>query len=107
MGQENGLFYAVNGLVQDAENHAPLQFVTVSLRDIVSGELIGDVTDKMGHFEMNVPEGKYYCIVESLSFQPFVIDVLSIRQDIDMDHQPDLRPIEPRRAGQPPRKKLL
>ena len=83
-GQEGGLYHAVNGMVQDAETHSPLQFVTVSFRDIGTGELIGDVTDKTGHFDLTVPEGKYYCIVESLSFQPFVIDVFNIQQDIDM-----------------------
>ena len=83
-GQESELYHAVNGLVQDAETHTPLQFVTVSFRDIDTGELIGDVTDKTGHFDLTVPEGKYYCIVESLSFQPFVIDVLNIQQETDM-----------------------
>lgn len=72
------------GQVKDADTHLPLQFVTVTLQDIHTGELTGDVTDKEGQFELSVPDGKYYCIVESLSFQPFIIQVLSIEQDMEM-----------------------
>ena len=83
-GQEMGVYHTVNGIVQDADSHSPLQFVTVTLKDINSGELVGDVTDKQGFFELSVAEGKYYCIVESLSFKPFVIDLLNIQQETDM-----------------------
>jgi hypothetical protein len=83
-GQELIVTNAVIGQVKDADTHLPLQFVTVTLQDINTRELIGDVTDKNGKFELSVPSGKYYCIIESLSFQPFVIHVLSIYQDIEM-----------------------
>ena len=83
-GQDFNTLYQVNGVVQDAETHTPLQFVTISFQDITSGELIGEVTNKAGLFELNVPEGKYYCIVQSLSFQPFIIDLMNIQQDTDM-----------------------
>ena len=83
-GQEIDSFHLVNGRVQDAESHSPLQFVTVTFKDTDTGELIGDVTDKSGFFELNVPEGSYYCIVESLSFKPFIIDLLNIQQETDM-----------------------
>ncbi len=72
------------GQVKDADTHLPLQFVTVTLQDIHTSELTGDVTDKEGKFELSVPDGKYYCIIESLSFQPFIIQVLSIDQDMEM-----------------------
>jgi hypothetical protein len=88
------------GQVKDADTHLPLQFVTVTLQDIHTGELTGDVTDKEGQFELSVPDGKYYCIVESLSFQPFIIQVLSIEQDMEMgtieleQHSENLEEIE-------------
>lgn len=72
------------GQVKDADSHLPLQFVTVTLQDIQTSELIGDVTDKEGKFQLSVPDGKYYCIIESLSFQPFIIQILSIEQDMEM-----------------------
>ncbi|MCA0931140.1 TonB-dependent receptor family protein [Lutimonas saemankumensis] len=84
LGQELNKTNLVTGYVKDAETHLPLQFVTVTLQDINSGELTGDVTDKEGKFELSVQDSKYYCIVESLSFQPFIIKVLSVNQDIEM-----------------------
>ncbi len=83
-GQEQNGYHLVNGIVQDAESHAPHQFVTVTFKDINSGEVAGDVTNKSGQFELSVAEGKYYCIVESLSFKPFIIDLLNIQQETDM-----------------------
>jgi hypothetical protein len=84
VGQERNGYHSVNGTVQDAESHTPLQFVTVTFKDINSGEVAGDVTNKSGQFELTVAEGKYYCIVESLSFKPFIIDVINIQQETDM-----------------------
>lgn len=83
-GQEFSSLNNVNGQVKDAESHLPLQFVTVTLQDIKTHDLIGDVTDKRGRFDLDVPKGTYYCIIESLSFQPFVIHMLQVSQDIDM-----------------------
>ena len=83
-GQENMHINHITGRVNDADTHMPLQFVTVTLQNINTQELIGDVTDKDGNFELKALNGKYYCIVESLSFQPFIIHVLSIDQDMEM-----------------------
>lgn len=100
IGQETIETNNIIGQVKDADMHSPLQFVTVSLQDILTSELIGDVTDKEGKFELSVPNGKYYCIVESLSFEPFIIQVLSIEQDMDMgtieleQHSENLKEIE-------------
>lgn len=100
MGQVTIETNNIIGQVKDADTHLPLQFVTVTLQDIHTGELTGDVTDKEGQFELSVPDGKYYCIVESLSFQPFIIQVLSIEQDMEMgtieleQHSENLEEIE-------------
>lgn len=74
----------VTGIVHDADTHNPLQFVTVTLQDINSKEIIGDVTNKKGEFLLNVPDGKYYCIVESLSFSSFIINILTIDQELEL-----------------------
>lgn len=84
LGQESIETYQITGQVKDAGTHLPLQFVTVTFQDINTRELIGDVTDKDGNFELWVSRGRYYCIVESLSFQPFVIHILSVDQDMEM-----------------------
>ena len=100
IGQETIETNNIIGQVNDADTHLPLQFVTVSLQDIYTNELIGDVTDKEGKFELSVPNGKYYCIVESLSFEPFIIQVLNIEQDMEMgtieleQHSENLKEIE-------------
>lgn len=74
----------ITGIVQDANTHKPLQFVSITLQDINTQEIIGDITNKKGVFELNVPNGKYYCIVGSLSFKPFKINTLNINQDIHL-----------------------
>ena len=84
LGQESVELYKVFGNVKDADTHSPLQFVTVTLQDINTQELTGDVTNKEGYFELSVPKGQYYCIVESLSFEPFIIHILSIDQEMEM-----------------------
>lgn len=84
LGQESVELHRVSGKVNDADTHSPLQFVTVTLQDVNTQELVGDVTDKDGKYELLVPNGKYFCIVESLSFQPFIIHILSIDQEIEM-----------------------
>lgn len=100
IGQETIETNSIIGQVNDADTHLPLQFVTVSFQDIYTNELIGDVTDKEGKFELSVPNGKYYCIVESLSFEPFIIQVLNIEQDMEMgtieleQHSENLKEIE-------------
>jgi len=80
--QQANEIYHITGIVQDADTHTPLRFVTITLQDINTQEIIGDITNKVGQFELNVPIGKYYCIVESLSFKPFKINTLDINQDI-------------------------
>lgn len=84
LGQESVEQHRVSGSVKDADTHSPLQFVTVTLQDINTQELTGDVTDKEGYFELSVPDGQYYCIVESLSFQPFIIQILTVNQEMEM-----------------------
>jgi len=84
LGQESIELHKVFGNVKDADTHSPLQFVTVTLQDINTQELTGDVTDKEGYFEVSVAEGQYYCIIESLSFEPFIIHILSVNQEMEM-----------------------
>ena len=80
-GQEN---VVVNGAVFDAETHMKLQYVTVTVQDIVSKKIVSDLTDKEGNFELKIPTGKYYFITSSLSFESYIIDVLKVDQDLEL-----------------------
>ncbi len=82
--QQVNEYFKVTGIVHDTDTYKPLQFVTVTLQDINTQEIIGDVTNKEGKFELDVPKGKYYCIVESLSFSPFIIRSLTINQEMEL-----------------------
>lgn len=83
-GQQVDDNFTITGRVLDAETHMPLQFVTVTLQGKENSELIGDISSKDGTFELVVPNGKYYFIAESLSFKPFIINILNINQDYDL-----------------------
>lgn len=74
----------ITGTVRDAQTHKPLQFITVTLRDINTQEIIGNITNKEGYFYISAPKSKYYCLVGSLSFKPFIIQTLEVNQDIDL-----------------------
>ena len=76
--------FLISGAVFDADTHTALQFITITLQDISTNEIIGDITNKKGEFELSVPKGKYNCVVESLSFSPFIIKSLSVNQDLEL-----------------------
>ncbi len=82
--QQTNSQFLVTGSVYDAETHTPLQFVTITLQHITTNEIIGSITNKKGTFEFYVPEGKYNCIVESLSFKPFKINLIDVCQDYEV-----------------------
>ena len=83
-GQQTDNRFLVTGSVLDAETGMPLQFVTITLQDTTTKEIIGTITDKKGTFDFLVPEGKYDCIVESLSFKPFIINSIDVCQDYEV-----------------------
>lgn len=82
--QQANDFHKITGIVQDADTHTPLQFVTITLQNTENKEVIGDVTNKDGTFELNVSDGKYHVIIGSLSFKSFKINTLTINQDIEL-----------------------
>ncbi len=82
--QNEGDNVVVNGSVFDADTHMTLQYITVTVQDIVSKKIISDLTDKEGKFELNIPKGKYYFITSSLSFESHIINVLKVDQDLEI-----------------------
>ncbi len=83
-GQQTNGNLVITGIVYDTDTHTPLQFVTITLQDTITKEFTGDITNKKGEFKLSVPKGKYYFIAESLSFSPFIINLLNIDQDIEL-----------------------
>jgi len=79
--QEN---VVINGSVFDVETHMKLQYITVTVQDIASKEIVSDLTDKDGKFELKIPKGKYYFITSSLSFESHIINVLKVDQDLEI-----------------------
>jgi len=84
ISQEANERFNISGTVREADTHIPLQFITVTLQDINTQEIIGDITNKNGSFVIEAPKGKYFCIVGSLSFKPFIIKTLDVNQDISI-----------------------
>lgn len=82
--QQSNDDFLVTGIVYDAETHSALQFVSLTLQNFNTGEIIENITTKSGEFAMIVPKGKYYFIAESLSFKPFIIPLLKIDQGIEL-----------------------
>jgi hypothetical protein len=83
-GQQTDNRFLVTGSVFDAETGTPLQFVTITLQDTTTKEIVGTITNKKGTFDFLVPQGKYNCIVESLSFKPFIINSIDVCQDYEV-----------------------
>lgn len=82
--QQDSESFQVTGIVHDSETHAPLQFVSLTLQDYTTKEIVGDITSKNGGFSIIVPNGKYNFIAESLSFKPFIINLLTVNQDLEL-----------------------
>lgn len=72
----------IYGSVIDTDTHMNLQYITVTVQDIVSKKIVSDLTDRDGKFQLSIPIGKYYFIASSLSFEPYIIEVLEVDQDL-------------------------
>lgn len=64
--QEGG---TIRGVVTDAERKTPLEYATVSLFNQADSSLVtGTTTNTEGEFILNAPFGRYYALVQFLSF---------------------------------------
>lgn len=84
IGQVENSDMSVNGIINDAESHTSIQYITVTVQDIETKNIVSVITTKSGEFELIIPAGKYYFTTSSLSFVSFSIEVLKIQQDLDM-----------------------
>ncbi len=72
----------LSGQVLDAESNLPLEYATITLYNL--GETTpaqGGITDAEGKFSLSVKPDVYKINIEYISFQPFVIERLTINQN--------------------------
>ncbi|MFD2201676.1 carboxypeptidase-like regulatory domain-containing protein [Shivajiella indica] len=59
--------FLMRGKVLDAESLQPLEFATV----FINNSTFGDITDRNGAFQINVPAGNYELVISYLGYQTF------------------------------------
>jgi hypothetical protein len=59
--------FLMKGKVLDAESLQPLEFATV----FINNSTFGDITDRNGAFQINVPAGNYELVISYLGYQTF------------------------------------
>ncbi len=58
----------ITGKVIDASTEQPMEFATISVFDKDSSLITGTITDNKGNFNMDVPNGEYYVVVDFVGF---------------------------------------
>lgn len=59
----------ITGIVNDSESDDPLEFATVAVYDADSSLISGLITEEDGSFDIRVPDGHYYLVVQFLSYE--------------------------------------
>ncbi|AVR46159.1 TonB-dependent receptor [Christiangramia fulva] len=77
--------YTVTGKVIDDALNVPLEYATISIVDVNDPKKItGDVTNAMGEFSVDVPEGTYNIIVEFISYESKTFNNVPINDDLNL-----------------------
>lgn len=77
----------VQGTVLDGASSAPVGFASVAIYDSQEKSLVdGNITDDDGKFEIELPFGTYYAIVEFMGFDPVTTAVFEISRDNRRHH---------------------
>jgi len=66
IGNVNGQ-YRLKGKVVDAESFQALEFATV----FINNSTFGDITDRNGSFQIDIPQGSYELVISYLGYQTF------------------------------------
>lgn len=66
--------FMITGKVEDFSNGVPLEFATVSIFTLDSNLVTGGLVDSKGLFSIEVKPGKYYAIVQFISYQQQTIN---------------------------------
>lgn len=59
--------FLMRGKVLDAESLQPLEFATI----FINNSTFGDITDRNGTFQINIPSGNYELVISYLGYQTF------------------------------------
>jgi len=73
----------LKGIVQDLDSALPLEFATLSLFNSSDSTLVsGALTEAGGIFELTLPMGRYYGLVEFIGYENKLIDITFDREAI-------------------------
>ena len=73
---------SVQGTVLDGAASAPIGFASVAIYNSGEKNLVdGNVTDDQGKFEIELPFGSYYAIIEFMGFDSVQTPVFEINRD--------------------------
>jgi ferric enterobactin receptor len=73
---------AVQGTVLDASSSAPIGFASVAIYDHVEKKLVdGNITDDDGKFEIPLPYGAYYAVIEFMGYESFQTPAFQISRE--------------------------
>ena len=71
----------LKGIVQDVDSALPLEFATLSLFNSSDSTLVsGALTESGGVFELKVPMGRYYGMVEFIGYENKLVDITVDRE---------------------------
>ena len=60
---------SISGKVIDSSNNEPVEFATVSVYTADSALVKGNITSEDGTFNIQVPDGSYYIMVQFISVE--------------------------------------
>ncbi len=67
---------SIKGVVTDQESNMPLEFATVSIFSLRDSSLVtGGLTDETGAFSIDTRPGRFYGLIEYISYEAKVIDI--------------------------------
>lgn len=74
----------VTGKVIDKQTGLPLEYTNISFFSVRDSSLVtGGITDAMGNFVIKMRPGRFYAIVQFISYAPKIISGLGMRPDSD------------------------
>lgn len=73
--QSSGSKVKVSGRVVDASTKAPLEYTTITLKNVTNNAVSGGITDAKGAFNFDVPVGTYDITIEFISYK--VVEIKS------------------------------
>ncbi|MFN5463357.1 MAG: carboxypeptidase-like regulatory domain-containing protein, partial [Bacteroidota bacterium] len=71
----------IKGIVHELATAQPLPFATVSVYSPQDSLVGGGITDEKGRYEIELPLGTYYALVEFMGFESITSDPFTLTRD--------------------------